>query len=63
MGIFKPDKVIDISGVELLHETDKAYLFQIEDKEVWLPKSLIEYDSEDKVVTLPERVAKDKELI
>ena len=59
----KREKLVDIEGAELLHETDKAWLLGINGEEVWLPKSLVEYDVQDNVVTLPERVAMDKGLI
>jgi hypothetical protein len=58
----KRDRLIDLEA-KLIHETDKAWLLGINGEEVWLPKSLVEYDVQDKVVTLPERVAMDKGLI
>jgi hypothetical protein len=63
--------VIDVAGV-LFHETAKAILFSDtadRAKAVWLPKSLIEFVSDDVTnrrfitVTLPQRLAKEKGLI
>jgi hypothetical protein len=62
MSIFKRDKIIDLEA-ELIHETDRAWLLGINGEEVWLPKSLVEYNEQDKVVTLPERIAIDKGLV
>lgn len=52
--------------VELLFETDKAYLVSDGDKEVWLPKLLCEvFVVKDSMVevTLPEWLAKREGLI
>lgn len=32
-------------------------------REVWLPKSLVEWDADDKTMAMPEWLAKEKELI
>jgi len=57
---------IEISG-QKKHETDRAILFFDGKKEIWLPKSQIE-DLEERgkgviIVTIPEWLAVDKELI
>lgn len=53
--------LIDISA-ELRHETDSAYLIFDGDQEAWVPKSLVEWDGE-MTFTMPEWLAKEKELI
>jgi N-acetylglucosamine-6-phosphate deacetylase len=54
--------LIDIA-CEIKVETDKAILINDGTKEVWLPKSQVEINREDKEVTMPEWLAKEKELI
>ena len=46
---------------EVEHETEKAILVAVEDKRVWLPKSVVEL--EDDMVILPEWLAFEKGLI
>lgn len=60
------ERVTDIEMATVVHETEKAVLFRTDSgKEVWLPKSQIEVDRSGKhpVVTLPEDLAIEKELI
>lgn len=52
--------LVDITCT-LRHQTDKAYLVDDGDKQVWVPKSQCEYD--DGVLTLPEWLARDKGFI
>ena len=52
--------LVDIA-CELRHETDQAWLIFDGTKEVWLPKSLVEFA--DGEVTLPEWLAIEKELV
>lgn len=55
--------LIDLEA-RLVHETDKARLLDFGgDAPVWLPKSQHEWDAEDGLVTLPERVAIDRGLV
>lgn len=55
--------LIDIAGI-VKHQTEKAYLFDGGgDEAVWLPKSQCEWDEEEKTMTMPEWLAKDKGLI
>lgn len=57
--------MIEISAT-VIHETDMAIFIDDGDNEVWLPKSQLEdYPDVDEtgIVTLPEWLAKDKELI
>jgi hypothetical protein len=56
-------KLTDVEYDEIVHETEKAFLFNIGGKEVWLPKSVIEVDKDSKTITLPERMATDKEIV
>jgi len=67
-------KLIDIAA-ELRHETDKAYLVYDGRSEikkgdtikselrVWLPKSQVEYNEDDKTFTMPEWLALEKGFI
>jgi hypothetical protein len=58
-----PSRVVDLKFSRIKHETEKAFLFVFGSKhEVWLPKSLCEVDLQDKVVTLPENIAVDREI-
>lgn len=36
------DEYTPVDYDEIIHETDEAVLFSIDDKEVWIPKSCIE---------------------
>ena len=56
--------LVDIA-VEFRHETPKAILVYDGAKEVWLPKSQVEYEHSGGgvIVTMPEWLAKDKGLI
>ncbi len=55
-------KLIDLA-LEYRHETARAYLVFDGDKEVWVPKSMVEYDVRDKVFTMPEWLAQREGLI
>jgi hypothetical protein len=58
----KNHDIIEIAG-ELRRETDKAHLLFDGGKEVWVPKSMCEWDARDKTMQMPEWVALDKGLI
>lgn len=58
----KPNKIVDVSYDAIVHETDHAYLFDFDGTEVWLPKSWVEVDERDRVVSLPEHRAIEKEI-
>ena len=55
-------KLVDITG-EISAETDLAYRFFDGKIFVWLPKSQCQWDIEDKIMTMPEWLAIEKELI
>jgi len=59
----KMPKLIDIEYELLITETEKAYMFLIDKKEVWIPKSIAELDIDTETVTIPEKFAFDKGLI
>ncbi len=55
-------ELVDIAGA-IEGETEKAYRFNDGARTVWLPKSQCEWDAVAKVMTMPEWVAMEKELI
>lgn len=55
--------LVDIQADGVIHSTEKAYLFKIGDKKVWIPFSQCEWDEDKKIITMPYRTAYDKELI
>lgn len=54
--------LVDIAG-EIKGETEKAYRFFDGIRTVWIPKSQCQWDKDDKILTMEEWLAKDKELI
>jgi hypothetical protein len=56
------NKLVDLKGY-IKAETEKAYLFSNDETSVWLPKSQCQWDDTDNEMTMPEWLAKDKELI
>lgn len=54
--------LVDIAG-EVRGETEKAYRFFDGSQTVWLPKSQCEWDPDEEIMTMPEWLAEDKELI
>lgn len=55
-------KIVDLKYDDIIHETEAAHLFNFGGKEVWLPRSWCEVDERDKVVSLPEDRAIEKEI-
>jgi hypothetical protein len=55
-------KLVDITG-EISAETDLAYRFFDGKIFVWLPKSQCQWDIDDKIMTMPEWLAIEKELV
>lgn len=47
---------------ELIHETDLAYLVEIEGDEYWLPKSQCDIDEDDQTIEMPNWLAREKGL-
>ena len=57
------DKLIDIACF-IKRETERAYCVTDDMKrEVWLPKSQCEWDPDGRVMTMPEWLAYEKELL
>lgn len=54
-------RLIDIAA-EVRHETDRAYRVWDGTRSVWLPKSQVEVNG-DGTITMPEWLAREKELI
>jgi hypothetical protein len=54
--------LVDIAG-QIWDERPLAYRFHDGDLTVWLPKSQCEWDPDDKTMTMPEWLAKEKGLI
>ena len=59
----RPSKEITEIAGEIRAERDLSYLFYDGAREVWLPKSLVEWDEETKTMQMPEWLAMQKELI
>lgn len=55
-------KLIDLEG-EILHETDKAILFETPVGKAWLPKAAIEISSDETSILISESFAIEKELV
>ena len=55
-------KTEQLSYDDIVDETDSAVLFEIGKRQVWLPKSLIEYDETTKVIELPQWLKEKKDL-
>lgn len=58
----KNHKIVDINYDDIIHETENATLFLFDETEVWLPKSWFELDERDKVISLPQFRAEEKEI-
>jgi hypothetical protein len=56
------DEPVEIEFDEVEHETSDSVLFLIGDDKVWLPKSQI-IEQDDGVVTIPEWLAIDRDLV
>ena len=56
------ERVVDVKG-EVEGETELAYRFNDGTRVVWLPKSQCEWNEGSDEMTMPEWLAKDKELI
>lgn len=60
-----PESLADVEYdfVKLDDPAKKAILFRIDGKDVWLPRAHIEVDAEEKVVTMPEWLAIERDLV
>lgn len=56
------DAEVEISGT-IEHETAKAWLFNDGVRKIWMPKSQCTWDEAEKLLTVPEWLAYEKELI
>ena len=56
------ERYVEVYFDEIIHETDGAYLFGIDDEETWIAKSQCEI-TETGVVEMEEWVAIDKGLV
>lgn len=57
------EKIIDLEDVDLVHKTAGALRVRYDGTFAWVPRSQVEYDEVDRVLTLPEWLAIDKELV
>lgn len=48
---------------ELIHTSSDAWLLRFDDVEYWFPQSQCDIDEEDKIITMPEWMAKTRGLI
>lgn len=56
----------DLVGIEdgvVIGETDLAFRFVLGDMTVWLPKNQVEWDSDGRIMTMPEWLAVEKGLV
>lgn len=58
----RTNRLCDVAG-EIRAETERAFRFYDGKIHVWLPKSQCEWDEQSRVMTMPEWLAKEKELI
>lgn len=59
----KNQHIVELEVDDWIAETDKAYLVVINGVKVWLPKSQCEFDENDAIMSMPESLAIDRELI
>jgi len=55
-------RLVDVAG-QVKHRTKNGVLFYDGIREVWLPRSLVEWHEGDGVMVMPEWLATEKELI
>lgn len=55
-------RLVDVAG-QVKHRTKNGVLFYDGVREVWLPRSLVEWHEDDGVMVMPEWLATEKELI
>lgn len=54
---------VDYERIKIIGDHRKAILFVINGEDKWLPRSLIEVDTDARVVTMPIWLAVEKELV
>lgn len=58
------DELTTFDYTDMLHETDKAILFETGMGEVWIPKDeIVEHDEDAMTVTIPTWLAEEKDLV
>lgn len=57
------DHLAEVEYEDIVSETQRGILFQIDGKRHWLPRSQIEVDTDAKQVTMPEWLAIEKGLV
>ena len=55
--------IVDIAGEIKGPGTEKAWRFFDGNKTVWLPKSLCEWDEDEKTMSMPEWLAQEKGFV
>jgi hypothetical protein len=58
-----PQRTVTVDGSVLDTSTSGAYHFDDGDTHVWLPRSLCEWDPDQKEMTMPEWLAMDRGLV
>ena len=57
----KNHSIITLDHLVLVHQTDAAYLFNSNGKNVWIPKAACQWDGEE--LQIEEQLAIEKELV
>lgn len=63
MRIKTDPKLVDLEVDRWVAETPRAFIVVINGKRVMLPKQFCEFDENDAVMTMPEWLAIDRELV
>jgi len=58
-----PNDYIEFEVINEKHETLEAFLLEIDEGEIWFPKSQIKYESGDGCVLVARWIAEEKNLI
>ena len=62
MRVTGRSNLVDVDGLEIIHETERAFLVTNHKIKVWVPKSAVEFDGRH-TFTMPENMAFEKGLI
>jgi hypothetical protein len=57
------DRLVDVDIDGIKAETEKAWCITVGKVTAWVPKSMVKYNPDDGVFTMPEWLALEKELI